>query len=140
MLQGDRLSPFAKNSAVPQTVWNALAGGSTPGFAKSTAICIGDSLGDAEMAFSPHFQQRVRLGLLNYNEDALRDKYEKAFDVVFQGDGPAWPILECVEKLLDNEISVAELRARAGTTPCGWGDAFAASARAPGAELGDTVM
>ncbi|CAD7924199.1 unnamed protein product [Amoebophrya sp. A120] len=83
-----------RNPAVPEAVWAAIG-------QRNTAISIGDSLGDAQMGDAPQFVKRWKFGLLNYNEDELRAQYEAAFDVVFAGDGPAWPILEKIKNAVE---------------------------------------
>ncbi|CAD7934724.1 unnamed protein product [Amoebophrya sp. A25] len=79
----------------PAEVWAAIG-------ERNAAIAIGDSLGDADMSRHPCFREQLRLGLLNINIcEESRKNYAAKFDQVFEGDGPAWSLLESIKQFVN---------------------------------------
>lgn len=54
---------------------------------RKNVILLGDGLGDVDMITGFNYDNLIKIGLLNSDEEKLRDKYLENFDVVLEGDG-----------------------------------------------------
>lgn len=62
-------------------------------------VLLGDSLPDARMVEDGSFHHVIRVGFLNGREES-RSQYEKAYDVVIDGDGCVCPVRSLFDCLL----------------------------------------
>lgn len=67
---------------------------------RSNVIMLGDGLGDVKMVDGLNHQHLLKIGFLNSEDEKLRQKYEKKFDLVFEGDGDFFPVNELINDLL----------------------------------------
>lgn len=68
---------------------------------KKAAVTIGDSLGDSKIAVSEevHFDEIIKVGLLNYKIEENLEKYRAAFDLLYIGDKDAYDIVNVIERI-----------------------------------------
>ena len=54
---------------------------------RKNVILLGDGLGDLGMIEGFDYDNLMKIGFLNFQEDELREAYKQSFDVVLEGDG-----------------------------------------------------
>lgn len=68
---------------------------------RRNVILLGDSINDVEMITGFDYNALIKVGLLNSDEEKLRETYLEKFDVVLEGDGD----LNFVNELIEDIIS-----------------------------------
>ena len=67
---------------------------------RKNVILLGDSLWDIGMVHGFNYKNLLKIGFLNSDDEALREQYLEAFDVIIDHDGDFSFVLKCLEDIL----------------------------------------